>query len=128
MRERYPDLPYSMAGFSFGSRVITKLGCSLVCATGGPERLIAVGFPTHRGRFDYLATCRARKYFVQSTIDEHGPREEMEAAFQWFAEPKRLEFIAAEDHFFAGALDKLEEAIVAIAKSIEPPMNAGKRG
>src|SRR5580692_8080689 len=39
LRERYPDLPYSMAGFSFGSRVIMRLGCSL-----SPVRLIAVGF------------------------------------------------------------------------------------
>src|SRR5580692_2619274 len=28
LRQRYPDLPWSMAGFSFGSRVIMKLGCS----------------------------------------------------------------------------------------------------
>ena len=27
LRERYPDLPYALAGFSFGSRVITRLGC-----------------------------------------------------------------------------------------------------
>jgi len=118
LRERYPDLPYSMAGFSFGSRVIMRLGCSLAASLVGsrvPVRLIAAGFPTRRGRFDYLATCRIPKYFVQSTIDEHGPKEELEGAFQWFAEPKRLEFIEAGDHFFAGALEKLEEAVVAIA-------------
>src|SRR5580704_6497531 len=28
LRHRYPDLPYSLAGFSFGSRVILQLGCS----------------------------------------------------------------------------------------------------
>lgn len=124
LRERYPDLPYSMAGFSFGSRVIMKLGCSLGAAylassmTGPhvPVRLIAAGFPTRRGRFDYLARCGVPKYFIQSTVDEHGPKEELEAAFQWFAEPKHLEFIEAGDHFFAGALDKLEEAIVAIPR------------
>ncbi len=27
LRARYPDLPYALAGFSFGSRVITRLGC-----------------------------------------------------------------------------------------------------
>ena len=112
LRGRYPDLPYSMAGFSFGSRVIMKLGCAL----GTPARLIAVGFPTRRGRFDYLATCGIPKYFVQSTIDEFGPKEELEAAFQRFAGPKQLQFIDAGDHFFAGALDQLEEAIVAIAR------------
>jgi uncharacterized protein len=114
LRERYPDLPFSMAGFSFGSRVIMKLGCSM-----RPVRLIAAGFPTHHGRIDYLATCGISKYFVQSTVDEHGPREELEMAFQWFAEPKRLQFIEAGDHFFTGALEKLEEAVVSIASSDE---------
>src|SRR5579863_6843271 len=106
LRQRYPGIPYSMAGFSFGSRVIMKLGCSIEAPP--PVRLIAAGFPTHRGRFDYLATCGIPKYFVQSTIDEHGPKEEIEAAFPWFAEPKHLRFIDADDHFFAGALDLLE--------------------
>jgi alpha/beta superfamily hydrolase len=115
LRERYPDLPWSMAGFSFGSRVIMKLGCSMA-NTPGLLRLIAAGFPTHRDRFDYLATCTVPKYFVHSTIDEHGPKEELEAAFEWFAEPKRLEFIEAGDHFFAGSLDQLEEAILLDAK------------
>jgi hypothetical protein len=114
LRERYPDLPYSMAGFSFGSRIIMKLGCSLNPA---PTRLIAVGFPTSRGRFDYLAHCGIPKYFVHSTIDEHGPKPDLEAAFQWFAEPKQLEFIEAGDHFFAGALDELEEKILQLVKT-----------
>jgi alpha/beta superfamily hydrolase len=109
LRERYPDLPYSMAGFSFGSRVIMKLGCAL-----SPVRLIAVGFPTSRGEFDYLAACGIPKYFIQSSIDEFGPKEEIEAVFQGFAEPKHLQVIEAGDHFFAGALDRLEETIVAI--------------
>ncbi len=109
LRKRYPDLPYSMAGFSFGSRVIMELGCAM-----NPTRLIAVGFPTQRGRFDYLASCAIPKCFVQSTIDEFGPKEELETAFQWFAEPKSLQFIDAADHFFSNALDQLEEAIVKV--------------
>src|SRR5215469_7250647 len=28
LRARYPDLPYMLAGFSFGARVITRLGCA----------------------------------------------------------------------------------------------------
>jgi hypothetical protein len=113
LRERYPDLPFSMAGFSFGSRIVMKLGCSL---ENPPVRVVAAGFPTHRGRFDYLATCGVPKFFVHSTIDEHGPKEELEAAFQWFAEPKTLVFIEAGDHFFAGALDKLEETVMAMIR------------
>lgn len=111
LRARYPELPYSMAGFSFGSRVITKLGCEL----GDPLRLIAVGFPTRRGTFEYLAHCTVPKFFVQSTNDEHGPRNEIEAVFEWLAEPKKLVFIEAADHFFAGALETLEEKIRLLA-------------
>src|SRR5436305_1329350 len=29
LRERYPLLPYSLAGFSFGSRIALRLGCPL---------------------------------------------------------------------------------------------------
>ena len=81
-----------------------------------PARLIAVGFPTQRAQFDYLSTCGIPKYFVQSTIDQFGPKEELEAAFQGFAEPKSLEFIEATDHFFTGALDQLEASIAAIVE------------
>ena len=112
LRARYPELPYSLAGFSFGARVITKLGCLL--ESPPPERLIAVGFGTRRGSSDYLSTCAIPKYFIQSTIDEHGPKDELEAAFVHFAEPKQLQFIEAGDHFFAGALDELEAAVAAI--------------
>jgi alpha/beta superfamily hydrolase len=120
LRQRYPQLPFSMAGFSFGSRIIMKLGCSMQHNTPAPVRLIAAGFPTSRGRFDYLAHCSLPKYFVHSTIDEHGPRRELEAAFEWFEEPKSLQFIEAEDHFFAGALDEFEAAILAIAHPASP--------
>lgn len=116
LRARYPALPFSLAGFSFGSRMILKLGCAL--PKPRPIRLIAVGFPTRLGRFDFLSTCAVPKYFVQSSHDEHGPRTELEAAFAGFAEPKRLEFIEARDHFFDGSLDALEQAIIAI-----PPMD-----
>lgn len=120
LRERYPDLPYSLAGFSFGSRVALKLGCEMGSQpeTPKPQRLLAAGFPTHRGRFDYLAHCTLPKYFVHSTIDEHGPKQELEAAFEWFAEPKSLTFIEARDHFFEGALDEFEQAVVQCASTV----------
>jgi hypothetical protein len=117
---RYPDLPYSLAGFSFGSRVILRLGCSPAANSNLPEKLVAVGFPTRLGQWDYLAHCEAPKFFVQSTHDEFGPRREIEAAFETIAEPKRLEFIEARDHFFDGALERLEETIAAIAAAEKP--------
>jgi len=42
LRSRYPHLPFSLAGFSFGSRVVLRLGCGL----GDVERIVAAGYPT----------------------------------------------------------------------------------
>jgi len=119
LRDLYPALPFTLAGFSFGSRVILRLGCSLEKARNqSPERLIAVGFPTSLDSFDYLATCSLPKMFIQSTVDEFGPKDALAAAYERFSEPKRLEFIEAGDHFFAGALQALEGAIASLPRTI----------
>jgi alpha/beta superfamily hydrolase len=114
LRERYPALPFALAGFSFGSRVILRLGCAM--PPPRPARLIPVGFPTTLGQYDYLNSCELPKYFVQSTQDVHGPRLTLEKAFDTFAEPKSLQFIEAKDHFFDGALDQLEDAIATLPR------------
>jgi hypothetical protein len=120
LRGLYPALPFTLAGFSFGSRVILRLGCSLAGGSERPERLIAAGFPTTLGNFDYLAACDVPKMFVHSTVDVHGPKEALAAAFETFSEPKLLQFIEAGDHFFAGALEKLEDAIAALPRTLPP--------
>jgi alpha/beta superfamily hydrolase len=116
LRGLYPELPFTLAGFSFGSRVILKLGCSFTGAA--PERLIAAGFPTSLGSFDYLAKCGLPKMFVHSTVDEFGPQDALAAAFAGFSEPKLLQFIEAGDHFFAGALEKLEDVIASLPRTL----------
>jgi uncharacterized protein len=110
LRNRYPGLPYTLAGFSFGSRVILNLGCALPDAA----RLIALGFPAKRDPVGVLAHCTAPKVFLQSTHDEYGPLPEMEALYAQVADPKRLIWVEARDHFFAGGLDELEKEIAAL--------------
>lgn len=107
LRERYPELPYALAGFSFGSRVITRLGCEL----GDAMFLMAAGFPTRMGSAEYLAACGVRKIFVQSTHDEFAPKVDFEGMYEGIGEPKKLIWVEAADHFFAGSLDVLEEQI-----------------
>jgi alpha/beta superfamily hydrolase len=109
----YPKLPYMIAGFSFGSRVTLRLGCQLPDCS----RLIAVGFPTRVFEDKpWMDACGHDKVFVQSTQDEHGPLAELEPFVAKLPEPKRLVTIPAGDHFFAGALLELEEAILKIAQ------------
>jgi uncharacterized protein len=112
LRRRYPELPYALAGFSFGSRVVTRLACQ----AGDARLVLAAGFPTRFGPTEYLTNCGVPKVIIQSTRDQYGPREELAAEFSRFAEPKRLEWIEAADHFFAGALPELEERTVRMAE------------
>ena len=107
LRRRYPDLPFTLAGFSFGSRIALKIGC----AGSGARRVIAVGFPTIYPDREYLDGCTAPRYFVQSTHDEFGPLADLEAVVAALPEPKQLIAIPARDHFFAGALEELEYAV-----------------
>jgi alpha/beta superfamily hydrolase len=109
LRERYPELPWMLAGFSFGSRVALRLGCALSPA---PLRILAAGFPTKGQDNSYLSQCAVPKVFIQSTHDEHGPRRELEAQYSLFSEPKEIYWVEAQDHFFAGALDAFEVAVL----------------
>ena len=109
LRARYPGHPWMLAGFSFGSRVVLRLGCTLSPA---PQRILAAGFPTKGQDLAYLAQCGVPKVFIQSIHDEHGPRLELEAAYPRFADPKEIHWIEAQDHFFAGALDPFESAVI----------------
>ena len=106
-RARYPALPYSLAGFSFGSRVALQLACRL----GDAQRVIAVGYPALRGELPGMESCTLRKIFIQSTNDVHGPRAELETFFATLSEPKELHWIEAADHFFEGALEQLEQVV-----------------
>jgi uncharacterized protein len=107
LRSRYPELPFSLAGFSFGSRIILRLGCE----TPGPARLIAVGFPANLSDSFAIGHCPIPRTFIASTHDQFCAVPAMEAYFAALPEPKELIWVNAQDHFFAGALDDFENAI-----------------
>ncbi len=114
LRGRYPGLPFALAGFSFGARVVVRLACS----TPGTSWLLAAGLPTDGADNTILAACAVPKVFVQSTRDQFGPRDQFEPLYAGCAPPKQLIWIDAADHFFAGALDALEEQVTGAAAGI----------
>ena len=111
LRALYPELPVTLAGFSFGARVVLRLG---VAPETAARRVIAVGFPAVYADRSALAEVSPPRLFVHSTRDQYGSVEELTRIVEALAEPKRLIFIDAEDHFFAGALEKLEETVRAL--------------
>ena len=68
------------------------------------------------GSTAYLDTCAIPKIFIQSTHDQFAPRLDLEEMYQGFAAPKELHWIESPDHFFAGALDALEEQVFRAAE------------
>jgi uncharacterized protein len=102
LRQRYPELPFTVAGFSFGSRIALRLGCGIA------RRVIAVGFPAAYKDKASLDTCTTPRVFIQSTHDQFGSVEQIESIVAALPEPKQLHLIEAQDHFFGGALDSLE--------------------
>lgn len=109
LRERYPDIGFVMAGFSFGSRVVIRLASKLTGAA--PKRLLIVGYPTIYQQHELLTTIRTPRVFIHSTHDEFGPREELQALYERLWEPKQIHWVEAKDHFFAGALSEFERKV-----------------
>lgn len=110
LRDRYPQLPFTVAGFSFGSRIVLRM-CD------GAQRVIAAGFPTRFPDRDYVRLCTAPRVFIQSTMDEFGPIDELKPFVDSLPGPKRLITIEAQDHFFGGSLEALESAVQSLSPS-----------
>ncbi len=71
LRARYPMLPVTVAGFSFGSRIALRLGAE---PASGARRIFAVGFPARYDDSDRFLVNPTARVFIQSTHDEFGPR------------------------------------------------------
>ena len=109
LRQRHPKLPYTLAGFSFGSRVAAVLARTLWAPPC--RRVILAGTPTRYGMQEPLAGLRVPRIFLQSTHDKYGPREELQVLFDALDGPKEMHWVEARDHFFSGALAELEETV-----------------
>jgi len=107
LTSQFPGKPILLAGFSFGSWVGLRVGC----ADDRVTRLIALGLPVNNVDASYLVRCAKPKLFVQGGNDQFGSRDGFETLFRTWPQPKRLVFIEAADHFFAGHLEEVGKAI-----------------
>lgn len=109
--DRNRRLPILFAGFSFGSYV----GLRAACADPRVKGAVALGLPVHaEGRdysYEFLAHCVMPKLFISGTRDQYGPREKVESAVASAAPPAEMVWIHDADHFFAGKLVEVQEAI-----------------
>jgi len=116
-------LPVVFAGFSFGAAVGLRAACSdprvhALIALGLPIAPLAAGVEESRVyTLDFLHDCAKPKLFVSGARDQFGPRTKLEAFIASVPEPKKLVLIEGADHFFAGRLRELREAIAGWIKT-----------
>ena len=107
--EKYPGQPITLCGFSFGARVGMEVGI-------GDDRvrnLISIGTPVGKYDFGFLAACRKPILFVHGELDEFGSPEELKRVISQLGPgiDAQLVIIPNADHFFAGHLEELKQAI-----------------
>ncbi|MBL8174699.1 MAG: alpha/beta hydrolase [Bryobacterales bacterium] len=107
LRQRYPALPYSIAGFSFGSRVVLKMAQD--CADA--RRAVAVGFPPQYAHAEDLLPSPIPRVFVHSRVDAICSPEGAHHFYETLPGTKQFHWVDAQDHFFAGGLPALEQLI-----------------
>ncbi len=105
----FPGVPLLLAGFSFGCWVGLRAGCQSERVT----ELIGLGTPLNNSDFSYLENCAKPKLFVHGSNDEHGDVRKVEALVASLPGENRMVVVPDADHFFAGQLARLDNAIAA---------------
>jgi alpha/beta superfamily hydrolase len=109
LAERYPSLPITVCGFSFGARVGMEVGLS----DRSVSRLISIGTPVNKYDFSFLTACRKPILFVHGEQDEYGDVEKLRALVAEVAKnaAAQLVVVPGVGHFFDQGLDQLKQAI-----------------
>jgi uncharacterized protein len=103
---RWPALPLSSAGFSFGSYVALRLALERPAV-----HLITVAPAVTRFDFGALSRPAAQWVVVQGESDEVVPTEEVVAWAGRLSPPPSLHLVPGAGHFFHGKLIELKEIV-----------------
>jgi alpha/beta superfamily hydrolase len=98
-----------VAGFSFGSIVGLRVGCS----DERVDRLIAIGAPARMGNLDFIANCAKPIIFIHGTEDDVAPLAPLEEFLSTLPAGGDFELvrIAGAGHFFDNHAVELMRAI-----------------
>jgi uncharacterized protein len=107
MAAEFPGVPLLVAGFSFGCWVGLRIGCE----SAPVKKLIGIGAPVNNSDFTYLSHCSKPKLFVHGSNDEHGAVQQVRSMVSSLPGENELIVVQDVDHFFAGKIDELGEAI-----------------
>jgi hypothetical protein len=108
MRARYPQLPLTLAGFSFGGVIALR-----ICAAAAPARLITVAPAVSRLSAMVVLRPACPWLLVQGLADDVVDADEVRRWAAGFEPPPELALLPGVGHFFHGALHQLKDAVLA---------------
>lgn len=110
--------PLVVVGFSFGAAMALSACCHQTVGRGTPDSVravVALGLPTrtqkHAYQYSFLAGCSLPKLFLSGERDEFAPVADLQRVAATTAEPKKLVLLPGADHFFAGQLEAMQNAL-----------------
>ena len=103
----FPEAQLLLAGFSFGAWVGLRVGC----VDTRVAELIGIGIPVNGTDFSFLAQCDKPKLFVHGENDEFGAADKARALVASLPGENDFVEVPGVDHFFAGKLERLGQAI-----------------
>lgn len=106
--ERYPDLPLWAGGFSFGARAVCGL---LAREPGRVERVLLVALPVLAHPCEVARDLAVPGLVLTAEEDRFGARADLAEHLPELAERLEVREIAGAEHFFTGALDRLQEEV-----------------
>src|SRR5262245_10635863 len=112
LARRFAGLPLVAGGFSFGSTRALRAGLP----DARVRAVFALGLPlSHMPDTSFLNGSRKPRLFVQGEKDVFGPEAALRALAEPLPPPRDIVVVPESDHFFAGHLDALSEAVRAWA-------------
>ena len=112
------NLPVVTLGFSFGALMAIEACCrpsNTVHLRGSVRALVALGLPLRapdrHDNLSLLADCSLPKLFLSGDRDEFATAPELRQMAATTAEPKKLVLLPGADHFFAGQLEAMQNAL-----------------
>ena len=68
---------------------------------------------------DFLLEVLKPKFIVQGTLDQYGPRADVETFYNSLPEPKQIHWVQNADHFFTGKIEEVQRALSEFLKSVQ---------
>jgi uncharacterized protein len=109
MSARYPAVPLWAGGFSFGSWIAMETGA----ADPRVALLVGIAPPLTREGYSFpntLATTKP-KFFIQGSLDELCPIQDLWAFYAKLHEPKEIAVVDGASHLFEGRTREVGDAI-----------------